>query len=211
MDAFADRSEAGKRLGEALSEEGVEADLVLAVPRGGLPVGRAVADVLDLPLDVVAAKKMGAPHNKELAVGAAASDGSVWLNERIIRELGVSDDYLSGERERATEVAREKEERYRGERIGEDIVGKRVVVVDDGVATGATTIACVRRVKAAGAESVVLAVPVGAEESLSRLEDEADGVVCLRVPESFGAVGQFYEDFGQVTDEVAMGYLEGDS
>ena len=194
----------------AISEGDVEADLALAIPRGGLPVGRAVAEVLGLSLDIVAAKKMRAPHNEELAVGAASSDGSVWLDKSTIRELGVSDDYLREERERATEVAREKEERYRGDRIDEEVAGKRVIVVDDGVATGATAIACVRRVKAAGADGVVLAVPVGAEGSLSRLEDEADEVVCLRVPDSFGAVGQFYEDFGQVTDEVAMGYLEGE-
>lgn len=207
MKVFADRSEAGKILGEALSENGREADLVLAIPRGGLPVGRAVADVLGLPLDVVAAKKMGAPQNEELAVGAAASDGSVWLNESVIRELGLSDDHLREERERAVEVAREKERKYRGDSIGEEVVGKTAVVVDDGVATGATAIACARRVKAKGAESVVLAVPVGAEESLSRLEDEADEVVCLRIPEPFHAVGQFYDEFGQVTDEEAMEYL----
>ncbi len=208
MRVFADRSEAGKILGEALSENGVEAELVLAIPRGGLPVGRAVADVLDLPLDIVAAKKMGAPHNEELAVGASASDGSVWLNEAVIEELGVSDEYLREQRERATEVAREKERRYRGDRIGEEVAGKRVIVVDDGAATGATAIACVRRLKTEGAESVALAVPVGAEGSLSRFEDEADEVVCLRIPESFHAVGQFYEEFGQVTDEEAIEYLE---
>lgn len=146
----------------------------------------AVADVLDAPLDVAAVKKMRAPYNEE---------------------LGVSDDYLREERERATEVAREKERGHRGDRIGEEIVGKNIVVVDDGVATGATAIDCVRRVRAEGAESVVLAVPVGAEESLSRLEDEADGVVCLRIPEPFHAVGQFYEEFGQVTDEEAIEYL----
>ncbi len=204
---FADRTDAGRRLGDALVERGVSADLVLAVPRGGLPVGRAVADALDLPLDVVAAKKMGAPHNEELAVGAVSADGSVWINDRLVEQMGVSDDYLREERERAAETAREKEERYRGGRIGEEIRGSRVVVVDDGVATGATVTACLRRVKAEGAEHSILAVPVGAKESVTRLEGEADEVFCLETPERFGAVGQFYERFEQVTDEEAIEYL----
>jgi len=204
---FTDRTEAGRRLGEELIERGVEADIVLAVPRGGLPVGGAVADALGLPLDIVAAKKIGAPHNEELAVGAASADGSVWLNESLINQLGVTDEYLQEERERAAKVAREKEERYRGGRIGEAIENRRVIVVDDGVATGATTTACLRRVKAEGADSVILAVPVGAAESVARLEKEADEVICLEIPDWFGAVGQFYERFEQVTDEEAMGYL----
>jgi predicted phosphoribosyltransferase len=207
---FADRKDAGRRLGEELKKRGVEADIVLAVPRGGLPVGREVADALGLPLDIVAAKKMGAPHNEELAVGAASADGSVWLNRILIDQLGVTDEYLQEERERAAETARKKEERYRGGRIGEAIQGRRVIVVDDGVATGATTTACLRRVRAEDAEYVVLAVPVGAPESVVRLKKEANEIVCLETPEMFGAVGQFYERFGQVSDEEAIEYLERD-
>lgn len=195
-------------MGEELVEHSFEADLVLAVPRGGLPVGRGVADALGISLDVVAAKKIGAPHNAELALGAVSADGSVWLNDDLIAQLGVGDDYLREETERAAETAREKEESYRGGRLGEEIRGKRVVVVDDGVATGATVTACLRRVRAEGAETVVLAVPVGAAESVARLKDEADEVVCLEIPDGFGAVGQFYERFEQVTDDEAMAYLE---
>jgi predicted phosphoribosyltransferase len=120
----------------------------------------------------------------------------------------VTDEYLQEERERAAETARRKEQRYRGGRIGEAIQGRRVIVVDDGVATGATTTACLRRVRAEGAEYVVLAVPVGAPESVVRLRKEANDVVCLETPEMFGAVGQFYERFGQVSDEEAMEYLK---
>ena len=209
MATFRDRSDAGTRLGDALVDRGVTADVVLAIPRGGLPLGRAVADALDAPLDVVAAKKLGAPHNPELAIGAVASDGSTWLNDELIAELGVSDAEVAEERDRVAALVREKEERYRGDRIGEEFEGQRVVIVDDGVATGATAIACLRRLRAAGADRVVLAVPVGSPDTVERLEREADEVVALETPAVFRAVGQFYDRFEQVQDEEAMTYLEG--
>ena len=203
---FTDREAAGERLGSELTERGVEADLVLAVPRGGLPLGRAVADRLGVPLDIVAAKKLGAPGNPELAIGAAAGDGSLYPNEDLIDRLGVDEAYVEAERERAAETARQKEATYRR---GDppDLEDKRVVVVDDGLATGATAIACLRRVRAAGAARVVLAVPVGASESLAEAEREADEVVVLETPARFGAVGRHYVDFSQVSDEEAMAYL----
>lgn len=203
---FTDREAAGEQLGSKLVESGVEADLVLAVPRGGLPLGRAVADRLDVPLDIVAAKKLGAPSNAELAIGAAAGDGSLYRNEDLIRRLGIDDDYVAAERERAAQTARQKEATYR---TGDptELEGKRVVIVDDGLATGATAIACIRRARAAGAERVVLAVPVGARESVEEAEREADEAVVLEAPARFGAVGRHYRDFSQVTDEAAMAYL----
>jgi predicted phosphoribosyltransferase len=205
---FVDRTDAGERLAAVLEDRGVDADVVLAIPRGGLPVGRAVADALDAPLDVVAARKIGAPGNPELAVGAVAADGTVWLNDEYIADLGVGDDYVDGAIDRERAAAREKVERYRGDRPPLDLRGKRVVVVDDGVATGATTIACLRQVRDAGAARVVLAVPVGPPDTLERLSGEADDVICVETPPQFGAVGQFYESFAQVSDEDAMTYLE---
>jgi predicted phosphoribosyltransferase len=203
---FTDREAAGEQLGSRLGDLDVAADLVLAVPRGGLPLGRAVADRLGVPLDIVAAKKLGAPGNPELAIGAAAADGSLYCNEDLIRRLGVDDEYVAAERERAARTARQKEATYR---TGDPPVleGRRIVVVDDGLATGATAIACIRRVKAAGADAVVLAVPVGAPESVEEAEREADQVVVLETPPRFGAVGRHYRDFSQVTDEEAMAYL----
>lgn len=204
---FTDRTAAGERLADALVEQGVAVDVVLAVPRGGLPLGRAIADRLDVPLDIVAAKKLGAPGNPELAIGAAAGDGSVYLNDDLLARLGVDQAYVDAERDRAAATAREKEATYR-DGPPPDLAGKRVLVVDDGLATGATAIACLRRVNAAGADYVVLAVPVGAPDSLGRAASEADELVVLETPTRFGAVGRHYERFDQVSDEEAMAYLD---
>jgi predicted phosphoribosyltransferase len=206
---FENRTSAGERLADELERRGTAADVVLAIPRGGLPVGRPVADRLGAPLDVVVAKKLGLPGNPEFAIGAAASDGSVWLDEDTIERFDVPESYVESERERAAETAREKRERYRGDRPELDLSGKRVVLVDDGIATGATARACLRYLRASGAGHVVLAVPVGPPGSLSDLESEADAVVAVETPAHFGAVGQFYRDFGQVADEEAMAYLDG--
>lgn len=206
---FDDRTDAGTLLGSLVAREGVDADVVLAIPRGGLPIGRPVADALDVPLDVVVAKKLGAPGNPELAIGAVGADGSVWLNDDLIDQIGVGETYLESEREQKSEAAREKERQYRGEGQIPAVEGKRVLVVDDGVATGATTIACLRQVKKAGASYVALAVPVGSPSSIEGLRGEADDVFCLETPFQFGAVGQFYRVFEQVPDEVAKTYLDG--
>lgn len=205
---FADRADAGRQLAARIEERGVEVDVVLAVPRGGLPVGRVVADRLGVPLDVIAAKKLGAPGNPELAIGAVAADGSAWLNEGLLGRLSVDEAYLESERERAAETAREKMDTYRAGREPLDLSGKRVAVVDDGVATGATTRACLRMARAIGADSVVLAVPVGSPDSIQALREDADEVVVVDTPGWFGAVGQFYRSFDQVTDDEAMAYLE---
>ncbi|MEF8856747.1 MAG: phosphoribosyltransferase family protein [Haloplanus sp.] len=205
---FADRTDAGQRLATELVDRGIDADLVLAIPRGGLPLGRAVADAFDAPLDIVVASKIGAPHNPEYAIGAVASDGSVWLDDDAIDRLGVSDAYIEREQEAEVEAAREKAARYRGDREAPDLTGESVVVVDDGVATGSTALAALRLVREGGAERVVLAIPVGPPETVAELEDVADEVVALRTPEQFGAVGAFYDRFDQVTDEEAMTYLD---
>lgn len=204
---FENRTDAGNRLADLLERQGVEADIVLAVPRGGLPVGRAVADSLGLPLDIVAARKIGAPGNPELAIGAVASDGTVWLNDDLIDRLAVESGYIDAETERERGAAQEKVNRYRGDRPPLELAGKRVLIVDDGVATGATTTACIRQVKHADAENVILAVPVAPTDSVERLRTEADAVVCVETPSYFGAVGQFFASFEQVSDEEARSYL----
>lgn len=205
---FDDRTDAGEQLATAVTERDVDADVVLAIPRGGLPLGRIVADELGVALDVVVAKKIGAPGNPELAIGAVSSDGSVWRNKEIISQLSVNDAYLETQQEEVATAAREKAEQYRAGRDEIDLEGKRVVVVDDGVATGATTRACLRRVNNAGAAYVMLAVPVGPPEAIESLRDEADEVVCVETPSWFSAVGQFYQTFGQVPDSEAMQYLD---
>lgn len=208
---FDNRTDAGERLADLLVERGVEADVVLGVPRGGLPVGRVVADRLGIPLDIVSARKIGAPWNPELAIGAVASDGSVWLNDDLIAASGIDDEYVADRREHEREAARERVDEYRGDRPPLDLTGKRVVVVDDGVATGATMHACLRHVASAGAERIVLAVPVAPPDTLERLEGDADDAVCVETPSNFGAVGRFYRTFEQVTDEQARSYLSTDA
>ena len=205
---FRDRTDAGQQLADVLDDHDVDPDVVLAIPRGGLPVGRAVADRLGVPLDVVAARKIGAPTNPELAIGAVASDGTTWLNDRLIADLGVDDAYVEAQAEEERAAAEEKVGRYRAGREPLSLAGETVLIVDDGVATGATTIACIREVRNAGAERVVLAVPVGPPDTIERLRSEADEVIVVETPPHFGAVGQFYDSFAQVSDEEAMGYLE---
>jgi predicted phosphoribosyltransferase len=205
---FANRREAGERLATAMREAAAEPDLVLAVPRGGLPVGRAVADAFGVRLDIVAAKKLGAPGNPELAVGAAAADGSVWLNDRLVSELGITGEYVETERRSAMATAQEKEARYRRGREPPELGGNRVAIVDDGVATGATIRACIEAVRNAGPAAVIVAVPVGPTDTLRDLEAQADQLVVVERPQFFRAVGGHYEDFGQVSDEKAMRYLK---
>jgi len=207
---FEDRSDAGRRLAAALAERGVGADVVLGVPRGGLPVARPVADELDARLDVVVAEKLGAPHNPELAIGAVAGDGSIRLNDDLVDRLGVSDGYVMEVRERESASAREKVDLYRGGESAPDLVGERVVVVDDGIATGATIIACLRQVRAAAPARVVLAVPVAPPDSIDRVSAavDLDDVVCLETPQPFGAVGSHYRQFDQVTNEEALAYVD---
>lgn len=205
---FKDRTEAGTRLGEALRERDIKPDIVLAIPRGGLPLGRAVADALDVPLDVVVASKIGAPGNPELAIGAVASDGSVWRNVDAFRGTGADEGYFERERNKEAENARRKAERYRAGRSPPELSGKTVVVVDDGVATGSTVRACLQMLRETGADPVILAIPVGPPDTVSELQRLADEVVCLETPSRFMGVGQFYERFDQVSDEEAMAYLE---
>ena len=207
---FENRLAAGERLGERLAERDFEADVVLGIPRGGLPVARPVADALGVPLDVVVASKIGAPGNPELALGAVAADGSAWLNDTLIDRLGVDEEYLDRERDREATAASEKGARYRGAGVIPDFEGSVVILVDDGLATGATAVACLRQLQEAGAEHVVFAAPVGSQSALSRTERDADEVVCLDTPANFGAVGQFYRSFDQVPDEEALRYLDRD-
>jgi len=143
--------------------------------------------------------------NPELAIGAVASDGSVWRNDEAFRATGADEEYFEREREREARNARRKAERYRGERS--DLTGKTVAVVDDGVATGSTIRACLRMLRKTDAERIVLAVPVGPPDTVHELQELADEVVCLETPSSFMEVGQFYERFDQVPDEEAMAYL----
>ncbi len=194
--------------GEGDTVGGVWIDLVLAVPRGGLPVGRAVADAFEVPLDIVATKKLGAPGNPELAIGAAAADGSVWVNQDLVSDRGIASAYVESERRTAMATARKKAERYRAGREPPTLSGNRVAILDDGVATGATLRACKEAVRNADPAGVTVAIPVGPTDTLRELADRVDRSVVVERPSHFRAVGGFYQDFGQVTDEQAMANLD---
>jgi len=199
---FADRRDAGERLARALEHLGPNG-LVLAIPRGGVIVGDVVASELGVPLDVVVPRKVGAPGNPELAIGAVAPGVRV-LDPRMIRALGVSERYL--EREIATQEAEieRRQQAYRSGRPPQPISGRVAIVVDDGVATGSTAVAALRWARAEGAERVVLAVPVAPPQTIERLGAEADEVVVLETPQPFLAVGEWYRDFDQTTDEQVV-------
>ncbi len=205
---FKNREEAGEKLGETLKKRQIKADIVLAIPRGGLPLGKKVADKLNTNLDVVVVSKIGAPNNPELGIGAVASDGSYWLNEELIESIDIEKNYIEKEIEKEAENAREKLIFMRGKEEMPNLKDKRVVLVDDGIATGATAIACIRQVKNSGAKKIILAVPVGPSDAAEKLEDEVDELLILETPIPFGSVGSFYQDFEQVTNEEAKSYLD---
>jgi putative phosphoribosyl transferase len=214
-DLFADRREAGERLAGVLKEAlaadpASEPDLrdavVLAIPRGGVEVGAAVASELGANLDVVIPRKVGAPGNPELGLGAVAPGVEV-LDGRLIEALGVTEGYLRAEIASQQEEIRRRTEAYRGDRAPVELQDRVAIVVDDGVATGGTAAAALRWARSRGARMVVLAVPVAPAEALRRLEMEADRIVVLATPEPFWAVGQWYVEFGQVSDRRVVELL----
>ena len=203
---FQDRAEAGRRLAEALAHLGREDAVVLAIPRGGVHVGAKVARAWGWPLDIVIPRKVRAPGNQELGLGAVAPGVRV-LDERMVRALRVSPEYLEKEIAVEEEEIRRRSEAYRAGRPPVNVQGKVAVVVDDGVATGGTATAAVRWARAQGAARVVLAVPVAPAEALANLAKEADEVVCLATPEPFYAVGQWYASFPQIPDQEVVRML----
>jgi putative phosphoribosyl transferase len=204
---FADREEAGWMLVERLRDERLERPLVLAIPRGGVEIGAVLARGLGAELDVVLSRKLRAPHQPELALGAVTETGEVHLNHFAAAMTEVGDTFIERERQRQlAEIARRRE-LYRTVRPRAEIAGRTVIVTDDGIATGATMIAALHTVRAAGAREVIVAVPVGAPDRIDALRPLCDRVICLQEPAWFWAIGQFYRDFAQVPDERVVELL----
>ncbi len=199
---FSDRRGAGLALADRLDELNLPPDtVVLGVPRGGVVVAAAVAEALELPLDVIVAHKLGAPGNPEFAIGAAAADGTRVIEPWAWEAGEVTDEFIAWEAERQVERARERERRLRHNRPPEALEGRTVIVVDDGIATGATVHVAVMAARAAGASRVIVASPVSAADTLERLKGIADDAIALATPEPFVAVGLWYRRFDQVGDD----------
>jgi putative phosphoribosyl transferase len=203
---FRDRRDAGERLGEALRDRVDPPAIVLGIARGGVVVAAPVAEALGAPLDVVVPRKLGAPHNPELGIGAIAP-GVVVLDEDLVRRLGVDEAYVRAETARQQREIERRLAAYRGDRPPPELAGKTAVIVDDGVATGGTAIAASRWARREGAERVVIAAPVGPAGIERRLAPEADDVVVLFTPRTFLAVGEWYERFEQTGDDEVRALL----
>lgn len=207
---FRDRYDAGRRLGEKLISYKNEQPIVLAVPRGGVEVGYEVAKMLEAPLDVLVARKLGAPGQPELAMGAVI-DGdspSTVLNREVMDYFGVTQEFLDEAVHRELEEIRRRQQAYRGGRPGYSLQGRTVILVDDGIATGASIRAALRALRKAGVGRLILAVPVAPPETLERLRGEADEIIALEAPDYFGAVGLFYGNFDQTEDETVIDLLD---
>jgi putative phosphoribosyl transferase len=212
---FADREEAGWMLVERLRADGLngprkgetEKPLVLAIPRGGVEIGAVLARGLGAELDVVLARKLRAPHQPELALGAVSEDGEVYLNRFATAMSAAGEAYLAAERNRQlAEIARRRA-MFRAVRPQAQVAGRTVILTDDGIATGATMIAAIHTVRAAGAKWIVVAVPVGSPDRLDAIRPLCDRLVCLEEAAAFWAIGQFYRDFTQVEDDRVVELL----
>jgi putative phosphoribosyl transferase len=206
--SFADRRDAGRRLAEQLTSLASEQPIVVALPRGGVPVGREIADALDAPLEILAVRKLGPPHNPEYGIGALAEDGTLVVDSEAIAVLRIPNGELDAiVAHEAAELVR-RVRAYRGDRPPLDLEGRTVIVVDDGVATGVTDTAALRAVRRQNPRRVLLAVPVSSPDAVQRLRSEADQIVCLRVPPRLRSVGEWYRDFSQVSDEEVLDALQ---
>jgi predicted phosphoribosyltransferase len=204
---FSDRTEAGWRLVERLRGETLRDPLVLAIPRGGVEVGAALARGLGAELDVVLSRKLRAPHQPELALGAVAEDGTVHLNHFAAAMTDAGDAWIEAERRRQVAEIERRSGIFRRIRPKAPIAGRTVILTDDGIATGATMIAALHSVRAAGAAEIIVAVPVGSPDRLAAIRGLCDRVICLIETEVFWAVGQFYRHFAQVEDDRVVELL----
>jgi predicted phosphoribosyltransferase len=206
---YRNRIEAGRVLAEHLRHfRDHPKAIVLALPRGGVPVGFEIASSLHLPFDVFLVRKLGTPGHSELAMGAIASGGVRVINNSVVNSMGVSQDEINAVAQREQQELERREHMYRGDRPPPDVRGRIVILVDDGLATGSTMRAAVEALRAEGAKEIVVAVPVASRETCDQIGNEVDSVVCGATPEPFYAVGQWYLDFSPTTDEEVRELLE---
>lgn len=205
---FLDRRDAGRKLARPLSRYGGEAPVVFALPRGGVPVGYEVAKALGAPLDVLVARKLGAPGQPEFGIGAVAPGGVRVLNEPAVARLGIPDEYLEGITARETAEVTRRLRHFRGDRPETPLAGRTAILVDDGLATGVTARAAVEALRLRNPGRIVLSAPVCAAQTATALEPEVDDLVCLQQPHDLGAIGFWYANFEQTPDEEVVRLLE---
>ena len=207
--SFTDRQDAGRQLAEKLrAYRGQAKTIILGLPRGGVVTAAEVAKRLHLPLDILVPRKLGFPGNEELAIGAVSEDGDPILHDAMITGYNIPSDYLDRELQRQRAESQRRLKMYRGEREPLDIKGKTAVVIDDGVATGATMLAALESCRSKGADKIITAVPVIAPDTIPQLEEHCDEVIYLDAPLSFGAVGNYYTHFPQTSDEEVIELLQ---
>ncbi len=206
---FKDRKEAGQILAEKLDNLRDSNPVILGIPRGGLVVAQEVANYLEADLDIVLSRKLGAPGNSELAIGAISEDGKLFLNEAIASQVSAENAYVQQEKEHQLIEISRRIERYRKVRPKVSLKERTVIITDDGVATGATMQAAIWAVKQEKPAKAIVALPVGPPQTLERLAKDADEIICLNAPAYFGAVGQFYDSFDQTEDEEVVKILKG--
>lgn len=206
---FKDRQHAGKELAKGLRNyEGLAHAIVIGLPRGGVPVAYEVAKELHLPMDIVSLRKIGAPQQKELAIGAITESGEGYFNTPLIARLHVSKDYIAREVEKEKNVAKDRNIIYRKNRPPLNLSGKTALIVDDGLATGATMKAALQFIKSQGANKTIVAVPVSAPDTLTEIKRLADEVITLYAPTYFSAVGEFYDHFEPTLDSEVICLME---
>jgi putative phosphoribosyl transferase len=210
MMTFRDRLDAGRRLAKALSEYKGRNAVILALPRGGVPVAAEVAAALETPLDLILVRKIGVPSQPELAMGAVVDGATpiVVRNEEVIEISGTTADEFDAACARELAEIERRRQLYIGDRARAEIAGQVVIVIDDGIATGATTRAALQAIRNRKPKELVLAVPVAPPDTITKLRQEVDALICLETPELFGAIGYFYRDFRQVSDQEVVAILQ---
>jgi putative phosphoribosyl transferase len=205
--SFRDRQDAGRQLSARLEHLRDAKPIVVGLPRGGVPVAAEVANALDAPLDVIVVRKLGVPYQPELGFGAIGEGGVEVLNEEVLRAAGLGDDDIARVEAKEREEVARRARRFRGDRPPVPLAGRTVIVVDDGLATGGTARAALEVAREHGASRVVLAVPVAPVGTVRAMQDVADEVVCLETPSAFFAIGQWYDDFTQTSDDEVVDLL----
>lgn len=198
---FTDRKDAGRQLLKELERFRNESPLILAVPRGGVIIAHEIIKELGLEWDLIIPHKIGAPHNKEVAVGAVSYDGSYFTDQNYVAMLGISDRYIEEEAAFQLDEIKRRMREYKGTDDFPDVRDRTVIIVDDGIATGFTILAAIKSVRKQGANKVIIAVPVAPKDTVERLSREVNEVICLEVPDEFYAVGMHYTNFSEVADE----------